>query len=189
MNRYAPLRRTGRFRAGLSVGWLTVPLDVFAGVALSAMVLINCIDVVGRDLFNSPLFGATEMTRLMIPFIVFAALPVVTYREEHISVDLIDLVYPERGINPRQFMLNLITMVLMAGVTYQLYIAAIEAKDFMEMTEDLRIGLWNIYYFMCAMTAIATLLLAINLVRYVRREGPMSPEKNADVDKTPGAGV
>lgn len=189
MNQYEPPRNGDRFRAGLSVGWLTVPLDVFAGLALWTMVLVNCIDVIGRDMFNNPLVGATEITRLLIPFIVFAALPVVTYREEHISVDLIDLVYPERGINPRQFMLNLITMVLMAGATYQLYIAAIEAKEYTEMTEDLRIGLWNIYYFMSAMTGIATLLLALNLVRYIRREGPMSPNRKAEPDKVTEAGV
>jgi TRAP-type C4-dicarboxylate transport system permease small subunit len=166
-----------RFRAGLSVGWLTVPLDVFAGLVLSAMVLLNCIDVIGRDLFNSPVTGTTELTRLMIPFIVFAALPIVSYREEHISVDLVDLVYPAKGINPRQFMLNLITMILMAGVTYQLYLGALDAEEFTDMTEDLRIGLWNVYYFISAMAAITTLLLALNLVRYVRKHGPMSPDR------------
>lgn len=189
MTRNAPFFQTARIGAGPSVGWLTVPLDVFAGVALTTMVVINCADVIGRDLFNSPLFGATEMTRLLIPFIVFAALPIVSYREEHISVDLIDLVYPAKGVNPRQVALNLITMVLMAGVTYQLYIAAIEAKEFTEMTEDLRVGLWNVYYFICAMAAITTILLALNLLRYLRKQGPLSPERQGGGQPTVGLGA
>jgi len=175
MNRNAPFYQTARVRAGLSVGWLTVPLDIFAGVVLSAMVILNCADVIGREIWNSPVFGATELTRLMIPFIVFAAMPIVTYREEHISVDLVDLFYPAKGINVRQFALNLITMLLMAGVTYQLYLAAVDAEDFTEMTEDLSIGLWNVYYFISAMAAIATLLLFLNLIRYLRGAGPLSP--------------
>ncbi len=180
MNRNPPFYQTARVRAGLSVGWLTVPLDIFAGLVLSAMVILNCADVIGREIWNSPVFGATELTRLMIPFIVFAAMPIVTYREEHISVDLVDLFYPAKGINVRQFALNLITMLLMAGVAYQLYLAAVDAKDFTEMTEDLSIGLWNVYYFISAMAAIATLLLFLNLIRYLRGAGPLSPGHSRD---------
>lgn len=180
MNRNAPFYQTAHVRAGPSVGWLTVPLDIFAGLVLSAMVVLNCADVIGRELWNSPVFGATELTRLMIPLIVFAAMPIVTYREEHISVDLIDLFYPTKGINVRQFALNLLTMLLMAGVAYQLYLAAVDAQEYTEMTEDLSIGLWNIYYFTSAMAAIATLLLFLNLIRYLRGAGPLSPGHTRD---------
>lgn len=175
MSGRSPFFNTGEVRAGLSVGWLTVPLDIFAGLVLSAMVVLNCADVIGRELFNSPIVGATELTRLMIPLVVFAALPVVSYREENISVDLVDMFYPTSGINLRQFVLNLITAALMAGVAWQMYVAAYEAQEFTEMTEDLRIGLWNIYYFISAMAGIATLLLVLNLARYVTGTGPLSP--------------
>ncbi len=175
MKRDAPFFRTASVGSGPSVGWLTVPLDIFAGLILSAMVVLNCADVIGRELWNSPVFGATELTRLMIPFVVFAAMPIVTYREEHISVDLIDLFYPAGGINVRQIALNLITMLLMAGVTVQLYFAAVDAREFTEMTEDLSIGLWNVYYFTSAMAAISTFLLFLNLIRYLRGHGPLSP--------------
>ena len=52
---------------------------------------MTCIDVVGRYFLNSPLDGATELTQLMMGLIVFAILPTVCYREEHVSVDLLDL--------------------------------------------------------------------------------------------------
>ncbi len=166
---------SSRFRGGPSVGWLTVPLDVLASIVLFAMVVLNCADVIGREVFNSPVFGATELTRLMIPLIVFAAVPIVGYREEHISVDLIDLVYPKSAINPRQIGLNIITMLLMAGVCYQLYFAALDAKEYTEMTEDLSIGLWNIYYFISVMAGLTAILLLLNLIRYIRNFGPLSP--------------
>lgn len=153
------------------------------------MVILNCADVIGRELFNSPMFGATELTRLMIPLIVFAAVPIVGYREEHISVDIIDLVYPKKAINPRQFVLNVITMLLMAGVCYQLYIAGEDAQEFTEMTEDLRIGLWNIYYFISAMSGVTAVLLFLNLIRYLRNFGPLSPDHEDDERTSSSTGV
>lgn len=181
--------RTSRIGTGPSVGWLTVPLDIFAGFVLLAMVVLNCADVIGRELFNDPIFGATELTRLMIPLIVFAAVPIVGYREEHISVDLIDLVYPKSAINPRQIVLNIITMLLMAGVCYQLFIAAEEAQEYIDMTEDLGIGLWYIYYFISIMSGLTAVLLFLNLIRYVRRIGPLSPGVEDDEHPTEHSGT
>ena len=167
--------RTRRFWTGPSAGWLTAPFELFATIVLCAMVVLNCADVIGREMFNSPVFGATELTRLMIPLIVFGAVPIVGYREEHISVDLIDLVYPAKAVNVRQIVLTAITALLMAGVSYQLWAAAADAKEYTEMTEDLRIGLWNIYYFISVMSGLTAILLLLNLIRYARNIGPLSP--------------
>jgi TRAP-type C4-dicarboxylate transport system permease small subunit len=48
------------------------------------------VDVVGRYLFNSPLHGGTELTEIGLAVMVFAAMPVVTWRGGHIVVDLLD---------------------------------------------------------------------------------------------------
>lgn len=180
-----PCFRSSRFWSGPSVGWLAVPLDLFASLVLSAMVILNCADVIGRELFNSPIFAATELTRLMIPLVVFAAVPIVGYREEHISVDLVDLVYPKSAINARQIGLTVITMLLMMGVCFQLYVSGNEAREFTEMTEDLRFGLWNIYYFISAMCGLTAFLLLLNLIRYCRNFGPLSPGFEDDEHPSP----
>jgi len=57
--------------------------------------LTTCLDVAGRYLFNSPVPGATELTRLGLALMVFAAMPVITYRGGHIVVDLLDKVLGE----------------------------------------------------------------------------------------------
>lgn len=64
----------------------------FAAVALLLLlVLITCIDVVGRYFLNAPLAGAFEMTELMLAALVFTALPMTTERREHVEVDLLAL--------------------------------------------------------------------------------------------------
>jgi TRAP-type C4-dicarboxylate transport system permease small subunit len=71
---------------GPSAGWLTVPLDLFAAFLLTIMVLLTVADVVGREGFNTPVFAAVEITTILMPFLIFAVLPYVTYQEQHITV-------------------------------------------------------------------------------------------------------
>ena len=94
--------------------------DGTSSLFLFAMMVMTCIDVVGRYVFNSPLNGATELTELFMGILIFAVLPTVSYREEHVSVDLLDLWFPEKLINRRQLLINALAMVMMATVAWRM---------------------------------------------------------------------
>jgi TRAP-type C4-dicarboxylate transport system permease small subunit len=64
-------------------------LAVLAGFLAAAMMLLTVIDVAGRNLLNQPLLGAFEATELLMAAIVFLALPLVTWRREHVTVTLL----------------------------------------------------------------------------------------------------
>lgn len=72
------------------VRWLAFLLELIAAVMLMALMLITCIDVVGRYVFNNPLPGSVELTQIGMALMVFAAMPVVTWRGGHVVVDLLD---------------------------------------------------------------------------------------------------
>lgn len=72
------------------VKWLAFLLELFAGVMLMILMLITCVDVVGRYVFNYPLPGAIELTQFGMAMLVFAIMPVITWRGGHIVVDLLD---------------------------------------------------------------------------------------------------
>lgn len=59
-------------------------------LALLAMMVITCFDVVGRYVISRPVPGATELVQYLLVTTIFIALPVVTWRNEHISITLID---------------------------------------------------------------------------------------------------
>ena len=59
--------------------WPVFLLELLASVVLFLLMLITCIDVVGRYLFASPLPGATELTEVGLAIMVFAAIPVITW--------------------------------------------------------------------------------------------------------------
>tara|TARA_R110000824_G_scaffold189107_1_gene370550 strand:+ start:133 stop:648 length:516 start_codon:yes stop_codon:yes gene_type:complete len=70
--------------------WLAFLLELVAATVLFLLMLTTCLDVAGRYLFNSPVPGATELTRLGLALMVFAAMPLITWRGGHIVVDLLD---------------------------------------------------------------------------------------------------
>ncbi|WP_417616228.1 TRAP transporter small permease [Oceanisphaera sp.] len=65
-------------------------LNLLAGLMLLLMMLITAVDVVGRYLFNTPLVGGSELIEIMLAASIFLILPTITWRQEHVSVDLIE---------------------------------------------------------------------------------------------------
>ena len=141
--------------------------DGASALVLFALMAMTCIDVVGRYFLNSPLDGATELTQLMMGLIVFAILPTVCYREEHVSVDLLDV---------RQAILNLLMAVMMLFVAWRVWISANFMADYGDATEFLAIPYAPITYFIAVMSGTASIAFLFNALRYVRGKGPMSPE-------------
>ncbi len=149
------------------------PLDIlFRGAAegLSALVLfalmvMTCIDVFGREALNAPLDGATELTQLMLGIIVFAVLPVVSYRGDHVSVDLLDRWFPARLARPRQIVLNFLMSGMMAVVCWRVWIIGALQTDYGDTTEFLRIPLGPISMFIAVASGIAAVAMFANAIR------------------------
>ena len=59
------------------------------------MMPLTCVDVIGRYFFVAPIFGAFELTEMMLAALIFAGLPLVTLRNEHVTVDVLDPITPD----------------------------------------------------------------------------------------------
>lgn len=145
-------------------GWLTDGLSAFV---LFALMVMTCIDVFGREILATPLDGATELTQLMMGVIVFAVLPVVSLREEHVTVDLLDKWFPRRLAPPRQVILNFLAGIMMAVVCWRVWVIGDFQMDYGDGTEFLQIPLGPISYFISIMSGITALTLFINTVRHI----------------------
>ena len=66
-------------------------LEGFAAAVLVCVMLVVLVDVAGRNLMNSPLPWATELVEVQIACLVFALYPVLAWRGNHITVDLIQV--------------------------------------------------------------------------------------------------
>ncbi len=70
-------------------------LGYFAALVLFGLMALTCADVVGRYFLGMPISGAFEMTEMLLASLIFAGLPLVTLRNDHITVDLLDPVVPD----------------------------------------------------------------------------------------------
>jgi TRAP-type C4-dicarboxylate transport system permease small subunit len=147
--------------------------NALAAIMLLALSTVTVIDVVGRYVFRAPIGGADEITVFLMAIGVYAVFPGVTWREEHVCVDIIDLIAPGRWIAPRQIAISLLAAAFMAIVTWRMWVLAARLTEDGEVTMFLRLPRGPLAYFFAVMCAIATAALVANAVRYLLHRGPL----------------
>src|SRR3972149_2908027 len=100
-------------------------LGLFARLRLFAMMALPFVDVIGRYLFNRPLPGAYEMIAFMMPLMIFAALPVVSFREDHVTVDLLEGVTPNSWRRWQGCAVSLIGAGALGVLAWRLFVQAV----------------------------------------------------------------
>ena len=68
-----------------------------AAVALFCIMTLTFFDVGGRKLASTSIPGSLELTELLMVVVIFAALPLVSIRREHVVFDSLDHVLPRRA--------------------------------------------------------------------------------------------
>jgi len=134
--------------------------NALAGLALMALVVITCIDVFGRYLFNQPLTGSTELIELGLGLVVFASLPVISWRNENVVVDILDKHFSATAHMIRSHLINIIFAITLYFVGDRLLMLGYRSLGYGEETEFLHIPLgWSINFMggVCWLTAIALL--------------------------------
>ncbi|MFP4137360.1 MAG: TRAP transporter small permease [Halomonas sp.] len=161
---------------------LQLTLEGVAGATLFGMMLLTTVDVIGRYIFNSPVLGSVELTQLMLAAVVFLSLPVVCWRQEHVSVDLLDAIFPVRLVWIREVIVNLLVTVALWVMARRVWALAERAFEWGDVTEFLRIpygyliGLMSIMLVLSALlTLLRAVLYALEGFKVIERGGPLSP--------------
>lgn len=144
--------------------WLNRTLGLLAALLLFFMMCLTFVDVMMRYVFNSPIGASFEVTELALGLVVFAGLPLVTMKEEHVSIDLIDLILPEKAIAA----MRRIVFLLMAGclgvLTWRLWLQADRFLSYGDTTATAMIPIAPFYYAMSVLTGFTTALLLAKTV-------------------------
>jgi TRAP-type C4-dicarboxylate transport system permease small subunit len=83
-------RHASSSSAAALAGRLDWVFAIAAALALLAMAIVAFLDVVFRS-FNRPVTGAYELTAILVALTVFAALPGVTRRDEHVRAGMLSM--------------------------------------------------------------------------------------------------
>ena len=133
-------------------------LGIAASAILMGMMLLTFADVVGRYLFNRPVRGGFEVTELGLLVLIFAGLPLVSRREEHVTVDLVDHLLGARGRRMQRAVIEFASGVLLLGLAHLLLNKAHETARYGDTTTVLEIKLAPFVYAMVLFVAVAGLI-------------------------------
>jgi TRAP-type C4-dicarboxylate transport system permease small subunit len=144
---------------------LQTVLSYIVGLLLFFLMLVTCIDVAGRYGFNAPLPGANEITELTMGVLVFAALPLVTARSEHITISLLDGLFKGRVKQLQQIAIGLISLTVLAIMSGRLWLKGDELASYSDTSSYLQVPLAPLAYGMSVLTAASSVIVLILLLR------------------------
>jgi TRAP-type C4-dicarboxylate transport system permease small subunit len=145
-------------------------LGAVAASILFCMMLLTCSDVFGRYFLNKPVFGAFELTEIGLACLIFAGLPLVTLRQEHVTVDLLDAVTPERLLRAQHVIASAIASAATGYLAWRLWIRAGTMMASGETTAQLKLTLGYLAYLMFALMTLTSLASLVLVFRRPSRQ-------------------
>jgi TRAP-type transport system small permease protein len=137
---------------------------LLAGGALFAIMALTFFDVLGRKFLSNSIPGSLELTELLMVVVIFAALPLVSAREEHVEFDSLDPYLPRWVRRAQAFAVHLVCGVLLLALGWLMWRSGGQFMESGETTAQLRIPKAPFVYGMgvlCAATGVVHLLLTL----------------------------
>jgi TRAP-type C4-dicarboxylate transport system permease small subunit len=129
-------------------------LGVAASAILFAMMVLTFVDVVARYVFSRPVRGAFEVTELMLLVLIFAGLPLVSYADEHATMDFIDRLLGPGGQRALQAAVHVLCAAMLFLLTWLVWRKADRIWGYRDATDVLRIVYGPFVYFMAVMIGL-----------------------------------
>jgi len=134
-------------------------LTYIGSIALALLMFLTIADVFGRYLFNQPVPGTFELTEMLMVLIVFLALGLAEHHNEHISLDLAYNYFSSRLKKVTDLVVDLVNLVVVAAITWQLYDYSVRMLDGNYTTAVLQLPIHP--FVIAAVTGAAAYVLAI----------------------------
>lgn len=136
--------------------------EAIASLALFTLMVLTFADVVLRSVANAPIEAATELIRLLMAVIVFTALPALSWRGGHITVDLLDGLFRRlriaRGL---EALVSIACGVALWFPARRIIDLAERAKSYGDQTEYLHIPTFYIAWLIAASVFVTAAILIL----------------------------
>jgi TRAP-type transport system small permease protein len=126
--------------------------------ALFAIMALTFFDVGGRKLLSQSIPGSLELTELLMVVVIFAGIPLVSARGEHVVFDSLDHWLPAWVRKLQLVLVQLLCAGLMLGLAYLMWRTGGQFADNGETTAQLKIAKAPFIYGMGVLCGITGLL-------------------------------
>jgi TRAP-type transport system small permease protein len=120
--------------------------------------LLTSVDVFMRYVVERPLPGAFEVGEILMAVLIFTALPLVSIRDEHVTVDFAGRLIPAWLLPWMDALVHLFIAAILAAAGWLLWQRAPRAAAYGDVTTVLRIPIWPLFYGMGALLGVTALV-------------------------------
>ncbi|MCU0943321.1 MAG: TRAP transporter small permease [Hydrogenophaga sp.] len=123
---------------------------LMSAMALFAIMLLTLVDVTGRKFFNHSVPGGLEITEILMVIVIFGALPLVSWRGEHVVFDSLDPIVPDwlRGIQQR--LVHLVCALAFAWMARLMVLRGARFSEYGDITVHLQLPMAPVAWMMAA---------------------------------------
>jgi TRAP-type C4-dicarboxylate transport system permease small subunit len=115
--------------------------SLLAALALFGIMWLTLFDVSGRKVLDHSITGSLELTELLMVVVIFAGLPLVSLKGEHVVFDSLDPWLP-RGLKRLQHALvDLLCAAALAGLAWVMWTKAGQMAEYGDITPQLQLPL------------------------------------------------
>jgi TRAP-type transport system small permease protein len=129
-----------------------------AALALFGIMALTLVDVLGRKALSTSLPGSLELTELLMVVVIFAGLPLVSLRGEHVVFDSLDPLLEKTLRRAQGLVVDLIVAALLAGMAGLMWSKAGQMAGFGDTTAQLKIPQAPFVYLMGGLLALTSLV-------------------------------
>ena len=161
--KHDPLKDAAKSRRPSIIKRINQGLSLAAAAMVGMLMFLVFVDVVGRYLFNKPIFGAYELVEVLMGGLIFAGLPLVSRAQQHISVDFIATLLPKRLKPVQGIIVNLLCAVTAMVICWRIWMYGERLSRVHETTLELQIPRGMIAQAMAVMAAFTALAFFLNV--------------------------
>jgi TRAP-type transport system small permease protein len=126
--------------------------------ALFAIMALTFFDVGGRKLLSQSIPGSLELTELLMVVVIFAGIPLVSQRGEHVVFDSLDSIWAPWILKLQNMLVHLLCAGLMIGLAYVMWTTGNQFAENGETTAQLKLAKAPFIYGMALMCGITGLV-------------------------------
>ncbi len=138
------------------------PLELASGLlcacALFAIMALTFFDVGGRKLLGQSIPGSLELTELLMVIVIFAGMPLVSLRGEHVTFDTLDAYLPARVVTFQKALVNLLCAAAMLALGWVMWGTGDQFMASGETTAQLKLLKAPFIYGMAVLCAVTGLI-------------------------------
>ncbi len=145
--------------------WLEAACGLLSALALFAIMALTFFDVGARKLLDNSIPGSLELTELLMVVVIFAALPLVSLRGEHVLFDSLDSYFSPAVLKLQKAVIHLLIAAALLALGWLMWKTGGQFSSNGETTAQLKFPKAPFIYGMAVLCAVSGLVHLALIVR------------------------